>query len=179
MNVNELLKAIQPLVNSSVKNYVIPGLTSSLVGGGSSGTVRLFTCEREHEEPICPHSHRFSFTCFVLAGEVRNRTWYQSTRGTEYEALQLIKTGEFGSYEHYVGERNNYVFDEVLYGAGAVYAMEFNEIHSIYFSEGAKVLFFEGPEEQNESIVLQPVVDGKTIPTFRIEPWMFQRETQL
>jgi len=176
MNAQELLKAIQPLVNSPVKNYVIPGLTSSLVGGVGNGTVRLFTCERTHEEPICPHSHRFSFTCFVLAGAVRNRIWRRAYSGDQYEALRLIKTGQFGAYEKSIGERGRYAFNELSYGPGEMYSMKHDEIHSIYFSAGASVLFFEGPEVQNESLVLQPVVDGETVPTFRVESWMFQKE---
>lgn len=176
----ELLKAIEPLIHSPVKNYVIPGLTSSLVGGhgGASGTVRLFTCDREHEEPICPHSHRFSFTCFVLVGSVRNRIWTKRWGGDKYESMSLLKVGEFGSYERSVVGVDEWRFEERSYLAGEVYAMKSDEVHSIYFSKGAKVLFFEGPEETTESVVLQPVVDGVTIPTFRVDDWMFRREQQ-
>lgn len=32
--------------------------------------------------------------------------------------------------------------------------------------------------ESAESIVLEPVCYGQTVPTFRTEPWMFQRAAQ-
>lgn len=52
-----------------------------------------------------------------------------------------------------------------------------SEVHSIHFSRGAQVLFFEGPTVADTSIILEPNVDGETIPTFRVEPWMFKRST--
>lgn len=173
----ELYRAIEPLINAPVKNYVIPGLTSSLVGGNGYGQVRLFNNEREHEEPICPHSHRFSFACVVLAGSVRNRIWTKQECGTgdEYESLELIKTGQFGAYEQALGERAFWDFKETKYSQGELYSMTSDEVHSIYFSRGAKVLFFEGPETNKTSIVLQPVVDDKTVSTFSVADWMFER----
>lgn len=56
--------------------------------------------------------------------------------------------------------------------------MKAEEIHSITFSRGASVLFFEGPRKTDTSTVLEPVVDGETIPLFRTEPWMYGKVTK-
>lgn len=67
---------ILSLTHSHVHNYVIPGLTSSLIGEQSPhGSVRVFQCLRDHQEVITPHSHRFDLTCIVLRGSVMNRIW--------------------------------------------------------------------------------------------------------
>lgn len=176
MRAMSLYRALEPLLNSPVKNYVIPGLTSSLVGGNGHGQVRLFSNERQHDEVISPHSHRFAFTCFVLAGSVRNRIWTQQQAGDgdEYESLEIVKTGQFGEHEKRSGERAFWGFTDMTYDQGDVYSMRSEEVHSIYFSRGAKVLFFEGPEVSKTSIVLQPVVDNKTVPTFAVADWMFE-----
>jgi hypothetical protein len=53
--------------------------------------------------------------------------------------------------------------------------MTADEIHSIFFGRDTSVLFFEGPNVSDTSIILEPVVDGETIPTFKVEPWAFKR----
>ena len=65
---NFSIEALLRMKHSPVRNYAIPGLTSSLIGSPSpNGTVRIFECSREHQEPIIPHSHRFSFQCHAGA----------------------------------------------------------------------------------------------------------------
>ena len=171
------LSLLRAMSYSHVHDYVIPGLTSSLIGGDGHGMVRMFSCEREHEEPITPHSHRFDFQCLVLAGEVRNRIWARSTKGDLYEETILEHHGHFGDQtpaEKKEISRWGYV--ESKYATGMLYEMKADAIHSIYFSRGARVLFFEGPAYSMKSSMLQPVSGGRVIPTFRVDPWMFRKE---
>ncbi len=60
---NQLIKAVLGMANNPIRHYIAPGLTSSLVGGGGHGKVRLFQADRETREWVTPHSHRFDFTC--------------------------------------------------------------------------------------------------------------------
>jgi hypothetical protein len=61
------------------------------------------------------------------------------------------------------------------YMAGDTYSMGYEEIHSIRFDRGTKVLFFEGPQVTNLSWMIEPWVNGKCVPTFRTEDWMFEK----
>jgi len=53
--------------------------------------------------------------------------------------------------------------------------MKSTQIHSINFAKGTEVLFFEGPTIMDTSVILEPYVDGETVPTFKTEPWMFKK----
>jgi hypothetical protein len=175
------LVAILKMAHSPIRNYAIPGLTSSLIGAPSpAGTVRLFQNARDHQEPIVPHSHRFDFMCWVLAGSVRNRVWteayYEDRAFDFYQSSKLIYGGKAGAYEQVAGDVARWRYKDAEYSKGECYSMKADGVHSIYFSRGAIVLFFEGPNISNESVVLEPVVDGETIKTFEIKPWMFRRE---
>jgi hypothetical protein len=169
--------------HSPVRNYVVPGLTSWLIGepGRGTGTIRLFECEREQQESIAPHSHRFNFQCGVLAGRVTNRIWrttYAHNQNADwYRQTKLSRASkELGWYEHQAaGLQGRWTYQDQVYTEGQCYGMQHDEVHSIFFSRGAKVLFFEGPELTSESIYLEPVVGGETIPTFKVEPWMFRK----
>lgn len=178
-NVQHLIDVINKMTHSRVHNYVIPGLTSSLVGGDGHGTVRLFDQNRHHEEPITPHSHRFDFACLVLRGRVKNVIWNVDEAGDTYAETYLYHHGKFGKYDVAPQKSNvyyNWIRTETEYREGDLYHMKAHEVHSIFFSTGAKVLFFEGPNYLEESFVLEPVVNGKIIPTFRVESWMFEKE---
>lgn len=168
---------IESMKHSPVRNYGgIPGLTSWLIGEPSAhGLVRLMDCSRDHFEPIVPHSHRFDFECRVLAGSVRNILWEPSAKGDEYEALEVTYSGAPGEYAapRPVG-RSIWRYSTNTYHEGETYSMFASEIHSIFFSRGTQVLFFEGPQTTSTSLMLQPVVGGETIPTFKVEPWMFK-----
>lgn len=169
---------IKSMARSHVRDYVIPGLTSSLVGGEGQGMVRLFTQERNHEEPITPHSHRFDFQCLVLEGAVFNRKWELDEDGDPYQLSVLEHHGSFGDQTRrsVQSKIQNWTYDEVEYRAGHTYFMKAYEIHSIFFSKGAAVLFFEGPNKSDSSFVLEPVSNGRVIPTFKVEPWMFKKD---
>ena len=136
--------------------------------------MRLFECTHSNPVPITPHSHRFDFTCVVLEGTVHNLVWQESDRGSLYELAEQI--GKLGNYELLPMKQANYACVEHIYHKGDVYSMRSEEIHSIFFSKGAKVLFIEGPERSEKSLVLQPVVNGRVIPTLKTEDWMFIKE---
>lgn len=181
MNANGFdVKALLGMAHSPVRNYAIPGLTSSLIGLPSpSGTMRLFQCEREHQEPITPHSHRFDFQCWVLRGSVRNRIWsktYESNpKGDLFQKTRLIYGGEIGIYSTEPQDVGTWVYDDAEFVAGQCYSMRAHEVHSIFFSRGALVLFFEGATKVDSSVILEPYVDGEVVPTFKVEPWMFKK----
>jgi hypothetical protein len=170
-------KMLRQMMHSPVRNYVIPGLTSWLIGEPSpKGTMRFFECSRNHQESITPHSHRFDFQCWVLAGQVINRVWRGSLGGGDkYVHTDLVYGGEIGSYERVRIGVANYSFEDSIYQASQWYSMKAHEIHSIQFSAGTEVLFFEGPTILSKSTILEPWVDGDDIPTFKVEPWMFKR----
>lgn len=171
----ELLKA---MAHSPVRNYAIPGLTSWLIGQPSDlGRIRLFECERDHVEPITPHSHRFDFECLVLKGQVVNRVWSRSYDGTGdlYQATELRYGGQPGEYTGVSGETERWVYEDELFRKDSTYGMKAEQVHSIYFKKGTAVLFVEGPQVSTQSIILQPVVDGKVVLTFKVEDWMFRR----
>jgi hypothetical protein len=173
MKTAEFLKKMK---HSPIGNYGgIPGLTSWLIGEpGKLGLVRLLECSRDHQEPIIPHSHRFDFHCVVLAGTVRNLTWIPTERGDQFQITKLRYRGAAGKYEREIGGMSRWAILTREYKAGDEYAMAANEVHSIFFARDTSVLFFEGPQVSDTSIILEPVVDGEALPTFKVEPWMFK-----
>lgn len=174
-----LRDVIHTMKHSPRHNYVIPGLTSWLIGRAGSyddkGCVRLFTMSREHEEPICPHSHRFDFTCIVLNGAVKNRIWFEDDdAGDDYQLSDVTYEGVMGLHQRTPVVQKRYSYRECQFKKGEQYWMKASQIHSIFFSKGAEVLFFEGAAKGSDiSQVLEPVVNGKVIPLFKTEPWMF------
>jgi hypothetical protein len=144
-----------------------------------SGTIRLFECSREHQEVIIPHSHRFDFQCWVLDGYVRNLLWTRTVKANseadEFEETLLQYGGAPGDYLTIAGDVSKWISRESTYEEGQCYSMKASEIHSIFFSRGAKVLFFEGQAKTDTSTILQPFVNGKVVPTFKVENWMFDK----
>lgn len=178
----EVLKFLSAMKHSPIANYGgIPGLTSWLIGApGPHGLIRLMECSREHQEPITPHSHRFDFHCVVLKGVVRNRIWTAVTPtecGDEFRISHLTYAGNAGKYEKREGGIDSYGFRTEIYSEREEYSMTADQVHSIFFGRDTAVLFFEGPNVYGSSIILEPVVDGETIPTFKVEPWAFKRAT--
>lgn len=168
------LSMLLKMRHSPVRNYVVPGLTSWLIGSpGPQGCIRLFECEREHLEPVIPHSHRFDFQCWVLSGWVRNRIWTRSFCGGDWFVASTHTKGRMGAYEVTEGGRERYSYRDTTYGNDEWYSMTHEQIHSIWFGRGAKVLFFEGPEVVDFTTILEPVANGERVPTFKTEPWMF------
>jgi hypothetical protein len=176
-----LLRLAEDMASSPIKNYATPGLTSWRVGGNDHGQVRLFTSERDTREWITPHSHRFDFACLVLAGHVDNITFTRSDTpaGANRFALGVLEPVEGGLGKYILnrdGDRAWFREHTQRYGVGDAYEMASEEIHSIRFSKGARVLFFEGPIVRSTSVVLEPVgEDGVVVPTFDTKPWMFRR----
>ncbi|HET8687449.1 MAG TPA: hypothetical protein VFM18_12415, partial [Methanosarcina sp.] len=177
------LDIVMKMAHSPVRNYAIPGLTSWMISSNPDGNIRLFEMTRNHIEPISPHSHRFDFHCIVLEGEVENiiyepaRNYWNGDFPIDVDAYsELISTynGEIGSYTNSRSYTKGYKIHVETYGTGDQYSMTHDQIHSIRFKKGTKVLFFEGPEKTNSSIVLEPFVDNEIIPTFKVEPWMFK-----
>ena len=169
------LQMLKAMANSRLGNYAgIPGLSSSLLGGPEHGRVRLFDCSRAHEESIVPHSHRFDVLCLVLRGAVENHLWHLSPVGDLFTATEVRYTGKPGHLERGTAHpAARYSRMSTRYVHGDFYSMEASEIHSITFSRDALVLFFEGPEQTSETLILEPFVDGVTVPTFQVQPWMY------
>lgn len=166
---------LMQMAHSPVRNYVVPGLTSWLIGNpGEGGCVRMFVSERDQQAAITPHSHRFNFECLVLAGSVRNRIWSQSNSGDLF-FVSLQERGRMGGYEVTAGASPvRFGYRDEAHKAGEWYGMEHQEIHSIFFSRGAKVLFFEGADVTETTRILEPCVNGQRIDTMRVDSWMFQ-----
>lgn len=172
------MDVIRAMRKSKMRNYIVPGLSSSLL---TNGVVRLFEASREQHHDITPHSHRFDFACLVLRGHVVNRLWRQEPSNTcdLYIASQLIYHGEPGLYEMSVGDSaKRYRYSDYTHKKGEWYSMLHTEIHSITFSSDAIVLFFEGPMRTDKTTILEPADAGThaRIPTFAVQPWMFQPE---
>lgn len=184
------LKMLLDMRHSPVRNYVVPGLTSWLIGEPSAtGLVRLFEAERETVEAITPHSHRFDFQCWVLAGWVRNRIWKRrvNSDGCDWYFESVLvrglpksghapRMGEYTQGDKGMDIAVPYTWEDTTYGADEWYSMGHKDIHSIHFGRGTKVLFFEGPQRTEEVTILEPRANEVRVPTFKVEPWMFQRE---
>lgn len=169
----EHIKNIMNMRSSKVDNYVIPGLSSSLLGNGK---VRFFECDRNHQETINPHSHRFDFSCFVLSGTVTNRIWHKDIAGDLFMLSELEYCGEIGRHKKTEKETGYYSFIDTEYKTGDWYSMLSTEIHSIFFKKGTKVLFFEGAEVSSKSFIIEPFINDETVNTFAVSDWMFKRE---
>lgn len=179
-NVEALINQIQQMKNSSIQNYVVAGLKSSLIGGGNFGMVRLFEGSRHQQDFISPHSHRFDFACLVLRGKVTNRIWRESSdeNADFFQVSVLHYSGTVGEHIKKPAERSFWLPSDTVYCAGDIYTMSADQVHSIIFSRESVVLFFEGPNIKKQSIVLEPVVDGSVIPTYEKHDYMFKRIAQ-
>lgn len=160
------------MTSDTVENYVLAGLDSHLL---NNGKVRLFTSERDTQDAITPHSHRFDFVCLVLKGSVNNKIWSPATsfEGDEFQVSTLDYSGEIGQHTVQFHSTGHWNYKARTYFEGQVYSMTSEQIHSIEFSRGAAVLFFEGPTKTNTSLILEPLVKGRKIPTYVKRDWMF------
>lgn len=180
--IDAIREAVLGMKHSRIRNYIAPGLTSWLVGGESRGKIRLFTSDRDTRELITPHSHRFNFTCLVLRGHVTNVLFSRTySTGNSYAVGKLrAPKGGIGEYEFTPGEKGEYFSEEVTrYAEGDTYSMKCYQIHTICFSRDSAVLFFEGPEITDTSVVLEPWSDDRRVPTFVTQPWMFDRASEI
>jgi hypothetical protein len=171
-----LREHLKKMRHSGLRNYIVPGLDSYLLGGEGKGRVRLFTCSRRQQEFITPHSHRFDFACLVISGKVMNQIYEPATAvtGEAYTLTSLTRGESFGSYTRSRMTEKFYKPVPSVYNAGDEYFMRAEQIHSISFDEGTQVLFFEGPERLQASLILEPYVNGRTVQTFHVAPWMFE-----
>lgn len=172
---------LMEMTHSALQNYIVPGLESHLLAEPSDkGSVRLFVNSRDQHHHITPHSHRFDFQCLVLRGLVVNTVFQELLPGKprlnadEYASVTLEYKGKPGNYDQTHGETSYWSFERHHYTVGDWYSMTFDQVHSIEFSRDAIVLFMEGPKKTNITQVLLPHVDGQTLPTFEVAPWMFQ-----
>lgn len=175
-----LRRLLAEMSSSPVRNYATAGLTSYLVGGKGAGCVRYFYADRDTREWVTPHSHRFDSVCLVVEGAVENILFERSEgpMSNKYAVGVLRpKAGGLGEYAlNRTAERASFIELPTFYNAGDLYAMRANDIHSIRFGKGARVLFFEGMPVQDTSVILEPVgEDGAVVPTFATAPWMFRR----
>lgn len=175
---------LMEMTHSALQNYIVPGLESHLLAEPSDkGSVRLFVNSRDQHHHITPHSHRFDFQCLVLRGSVVNTVFHELPpsasvdafeRADEYTTVILEYKGKPGNYDQTHGVISSWGFERHHYAVGDWYSMTFDQVHSIEFSRDAIVLFMEGPKKTNMTQVLLPHVDGQTLPTFEVAPWMFQ-----
>lgn len=165
------------MADQHLDNYILPGLTSSLL---ENGKVRLFTMSRQQNAAITPHSHRFDFQCLVLRGQVHNILWEQTEDEADLFAATTL-TYEFEPGRYTLGDHKvaRYKSTSTRYEPGDWYGQTYDQIHSIVFSHDALVLFFEGQMLTKEAVILEPYVGGKVLRTFKVEPWMFSSSRDL
>lgn len=171
-------KLLKSMAHSGLHNYILPGLESWLIGGEGRGTVRLFKSDRHEQHPeITPHSHRFDFACLVLSGKVQNVLWKEDAYGDEYAVSNLKYEGQPGQYTRSDGKVARYCTQMKEHKAGDWYCMRADEIHSIRFLERAVVLFFEGPQVTDTTVILEPY-EGERLATFTTADWMFKSKAE-
>ena len=183
---------LKSMKNSSIRNYGVPGLTSYLIGGQRHGMVRLFETDMSTLDRITPHSHRYDFTALVLAGRVENVKMRRAQSIAEYSSVKANPywvsflevayneqhqpiPGEYSQIEGYGPV--SFFEDASVYRPGDWYSMKHNELHCIRFEKGTKVLMFESPPIVDRTTILEPFSNGKRVPNFKVEPWMFEGAT--
>jgi hypothetical protein len=180
---NLLFTTLRKMLYNRLDNYIIPGLSSELVGGVDGSKVRLFTATREARDWITPHSHRFEFAALVLKGVVHQTLFTppipgagQGDQWCRSTIDQVCGADGIRQYNHTRETEPTWWVQRTWdYEAQQVYRMEPDQIHSIVFEKGTQVLMFEGPQVTSTSVMLEPWVNGKIVPTFRTEPWMFEK----
>lgn len=186
VRVDDVLRVVETMRHNKLGNYIVAGLDSFMIGDGDKhGKVRLFSCDRDTRDSITPHSHRFDFACLVLRGDVQNTLYEDPTPGslTKIEPWvvssidQVCGVDGIRKFEHVRQDKpRDLVARTTMYSRGEIYYMSSEEIHSIVFRRGSRVLFFEGPPKTDRSYMIEPWVNGKVVPTFKTEDWMFQKD---
>lgn len=179
------LSTVLAMAHSPMFNYIVPGLTSWLVGGHPSdtgrGCTRLFTCDSNNLVWPTPHSHRFNFEATVLQGEVINRIYvptdrFERSQTERYQSHLLPYLGNVGKYGEPVENGEGwYTHEDMTYTEDDTYYMRAAEIHSIHFARGTAVLMMEEPSLADQSEYIIPTDGVGFIDTMKSEPWMFQR----
>lgn len=161
----------------ALRNYVVPGLTSTLLASTEGGgKLRLFEMDREQEHYVVPHDHRYDFTAFVLAGmaeQIAYDVHHVSTPGeARWAAFQYLhRDGRLAgrSWGYFAG-----TIRRATYLRGDSYRMGAKEWHSIRFGAGSRVLMVEGAGSGGYSSVLLPMVNGRLCDTFLVRDWMME-----
>jgi hypothetical protein len=173
-------KDIIPFIESMVAedmllNYAIPGLSSTLL---TNCKPRLFEQNIATDHTIAPHSHRYDHIGIVLEGCVVQTYWTEVTDqlGVEFAIVRADYTGKPGEYECYPVRIAQFTSRDKTFSAGDIYAIGSEEIHSVVFRKGTKVLLLEGPQKAYFSYLLDPIcqVTGEVIPVSKTAPWMFK-----
>ena len=166
---------------SPIYNYILPGLTSWVLkpAGDGHGMIRMFEASRETQEFITPHSHRYGLHCEVLAGWVENTLWKTSeflgaSANDEWMLCSLKYDGNPGEYTQTLGPISRYAKEIRRYATGSSYDLNYSQIHSVRFSQGAVVVITETEQRTDTTQILLPVAYGKAVPTFKVEPWMYK-----
>lgn len=177
-DIETVVRLLSGSKEASLANYIVPGLTSTLLAetyGG--GMVRLFNMEREQEVAIVPHDHRYSFNCFVLAGQVMQRIFSVDLHATENNATHAVVEYDPVAHQVVYGQRRwarAHAIDNAFV-KGQWYSMKAHEFHQITFRRGTRVLFIEGPKEQDVSHCLLPFSNGRICDTFMWREWMMEK----
>lgn len=167
----ELVHFLQKIKSNTLNNYVLAGLSSSLIGEKSK--IRMFEASRETYHFITPHNHKFDFCCLVLQGTVENIVYETDDNGDEWAVFN--QTGELGNYNSKFYTVVKFKATSNTYTVGQLYNMEHHQFHSIKFSKDAIVLFFEGVSYTNKSQYLEPYSNG-VCDTFQTKEWMFKKD---
>lgn len=165
--------------DSTIGNYVVPGLESVLLGKSNDFTVRMFHMTEHQVMHITPHSHRFNLLSYVLKGEVEHHVYYTAvsdatTKLKDFRFAVMEQKGQLGNYDTELYTNGLFRRYESKYEAGSSYFLKAEEYHSVIFSKGAKVLIIEGPEVAT-SKVLVPLVKNTVCSTLFTADWMFKK----
>lgn len=152
------LKIIESMQESPIHDYILSGVTSTLL---TNGKVRMFEANRYATELVWPHSHRYDLACYVLQGRVTNHIYQRVHDRVPHSDRFLMNSLEYagvpGEYDIKPMAVADFVRTTTKYLVGEWYSMASTDIHSIEFSRGTKVLVFEGPQVSKESISLTPL----------------------
>jgi hypothetical protein len=161
-----------------IKNYIIPGLESRVIEEFEDGLIRIFIATRSQNQFITPHSHRYNLTCKVMRGGVINKIWVK-TDDPSCDTFTMCKAkyggepGNYGDVQELSVDR--WTSKEDYYGRGKTYYMHKNQVHSIEFIKDTVLLLNEAERDNSvPSVYLEPNIDGQTINTFNVQPWMFE-----
>lgn len=173
------LDFLEAFRDSTILNYVVPGLESISLGRSNGFHVRMFHMTTHQMMHITPHSHRFNLLSFVLEGQVEHHIYNKEgdryeTPSATYKLAILSQKGKLGEYETEIYSNGVFARYEAVYKTGGSYFLNADEYHSVIFSEGTKVLVIEGPEV-NEPKVLMPLVKDTVCSTLFTADWMFKK----
>lgn len=174
LHVDDLLR----MGHSPIHNYTAPGLTSWLVGlPHEAGSIRLLTSEIEQQNFQIPHSRRYDAQYIVLRGAIEVQHWKQMTSsigGDLHETAVLHYCGMPGKYTTESHGQSRWTRTTQAYVSQVLY-LRAEDVCSLRLMRQTALMLLQGPTLRSTSIILEPVVNGKRVPLFKVEPWMFQK----